>query len=131
MDAQRISALAVELGYAVGPAHIRKLLRRASSRHVVFVAQRDEQVIGWVAVAMRETLISEDRAEVDGLVVTGALRDSGVGTRLLDRAEQWARERNARAVRLLSNVVREAAHEFYQRRGYHVLKTQHAFQKIL
>ncbi|HVS45273.1 MAG TPA: GNAT family N-acetyltransferase [Verrucomicrobiae bacterium] len=50
---------------------------------------------------------------------------------MLDRAERWARERGCPALSLRSNVIRERAHAFYERRGYTHKKSQHYFEKRL
>jgi GNAT superfamily N-acetyltransferase len=49
----------------------------------------------------------------------------------MNRAERWARSQGLKSVYLRSNVAREKAHSFYQRLGYRIIKTQHAFQKKL
>ena len=52
--------------------------------------------------------IAEDpRVEVSGLVVDEKRRSQGIGEKLLERAEQWAREKGCRAVGLRCNVIRE------------------------
>ena len=51
--------------------------------------------------------------------------------RLMEEAEQWARDKGCRSVRLRSNVVRAEAHAFYERLGYSVFKTQKNYRKML
>jgi GNAT superfamily N-acetyltransferase len=70
-------------------------------------------------------------AEVGGLVVEASRRDRGIGAALMDAAEAWARGRRLERVRVRSNVVRTAAHRFYVRQGYSVLKQQAVFSKHL
>ncbi len=80
---------------------------------------------------LHETITDSGRADIEGLVVEDEYRGNGIGRLLVDAAETWARRRNCASMRLVSNVVRERAHEFYKRLGYSVLKTQHAFKKLL
>jgi GNAT superfamily N-acetyltransferase len=54
-----------------------------------------------------------------------------VGLKLLERAEQWAREKGCTMVGLRSNVIRDRAHAFYERNGYEHFKTQKSFRKQL
>jgi GNAT superfamily N-acetyltransferase len=82
-------------------------------------------------VAERGTLLSSRRAEIEGLVVEDEYRGNRIGEMLVDVAENWARRRGCTTLRLLSNIVRERAHEFYGRLGYDVLKTEYVFQKTL
>lgn len=88
-------------------------------------------VVGWIGVALHESLTDSGRADIQGLVVEDEYRGNGIGQLLVDAAENWARRRGCTSMRLVSNVVRERAHEFYKRLGYEILKTQHAFKKSL
>jgi GNAT superfamily N-acetyltransferase len=130
-DAQRIVTLAHQLGYDVGVEHVRRVLEDRVSWREVFVAIVPRVgVVGWTSVTARATLL-DYRAEIEGLVVDDEYRSNGIGALLLDRAETWARDRRCPAVRVLSNVVRERAHRFYDRRGYEILKSEYVFLKRL
>lgn len=131
-DAARIAALAHQLGYAVSEAHVRSTLALRGAQYEVFVAVVPRAgVVGWTSVRIEQTLTSERRAQIEGLVVEDEYRSSGIGASLLARAERWAAERGCSSLRLFSNVVRERAHGFYERNGYSVVKTEHLFQKPL
>lgn len=131
-DAPRIAALAVQLGYEVPVGHVEQFLLHGSENRVVLVAIVPRVgVVGWVAVAERHALLSSRRADIEGLVVEDEYRGNRIGEMLVEAAETWARRRGCTALRLLSNVVRERAHEFYRRLGYDVLKTEYVFQKPL
>ncbi len=103
-----------------------------SAEHGVFLAElADGQIGGWIGVFVYRSVEAEARAEVSGLVVDAASRSQGIGQQLLDRAEQWAREKRCRAIGLRTNVVRERAHAFYERQGYEHTKTQRSYRKSL
>lgn len=131
-DAQRIAALALQLGYEVPVAHVESFLAGESGDRAIFVAVVPRAgVVGWASVAQRSTLLSSGRADLEGLVVEDEYRANGIGEMLLDAAQAWASRRGCTALRLLSNVTRERAHRFYRRLGYEVLKTEHVLQKSL
>ena len=131
-DAPRITALAGQLGYEVPQQHVERQLRRMNEERTIFVAVVPRAgVVGWIGVALREGVIDSGRADIEGLVVEDEYRGNGIGRLLVETAEAWARRRNCSSMRLVSNVVRERAHEFYKRLGYSVIKTQHAFKKSL
>jgi GNAT superfamily N-acetyltransferase len=131
-DAQRIRVLAGQLGYEVPLEHVERQVQRVDAERTIFVAVVPRAgVIGWVGVALREAITDSGRADIEGLVVEDEYRGNGVGRLLVGAAEEWARKRGCTSLRLVANVVRERAHEFYKRLGYHVLKTQHAFKKQL
>ena len=131
-DAPRIMALAGQLGYEVPLAHVERQVQRMNGERTIFVAVVPRVgVVGWIGVALHEAVTDSGRADIEGLVVEDEYRGNGIGQVLVEAAETWARRRGCTSMRLVSNVVRERAHEFYKRLGYHVLKTQHAFKKSL
>jgi GNAT superfamily N-acetyltransferase len=131
-DAERIAALCVQLGYDVPLAHVERSLRHRDADNEIFVAIVTRVgVIGWISVHASESLTSSRAGHIAGLVVEDEYRGVGIGAILLDRAERWARERGCPALSLRSNVIRERAHAFYERRGYTHKKSQHYFEKRL
>ena len=132
-DYARIAELAGQLGYPSSPEEIAKRLddRRGLQEHAVFVAQRGDEIAGWLGAYVCRTVEADARAEISGLVVDPGFRSQGIGPLLLVRAEQWAREKGCRAIGLRSNVIRDRAHAFYERHGYKHTKTQKSFRKDL
>lgn len=133
-DVERIAVLSGQLGYPATAAQMRKRLLRIkpASQHAVFVADSPEDgVIGWVHVSRQPLLEVEIRAEVNGLVVAEGQRSLGAGALLLAAAEDWARKRGCKGMSVRSNVIRERAHQFYERHGYEHYKTQKSFRKPL
>ena len=132
-DAARISELATQLGYPSTTEQVLARLRTLpqDGTHAVYVAENAAGVIGWVHVFALLPVCHDRVAEVAGLVVDASCRASGVGKRLMDAAENWARKKGLDTVVLRSNVIREAAHKFYESLGYTRVKTQHAFRKVL
>ncbi len=57
------------------------------------------------------------RCWVEDLAVDSASRSQGIGGKLLDRAEDWARERGASHFELDTGLTRADAQRFYERRG--------------
>ncbi len=133
-DAPRIAVLSGQLGYPATAAEMRKRLRgiKPASQHAVFVADSAKDgVIGWVHVSREPLLEVEIRAEVNGLVVAEGQRSLGAGAKLLAAAEEWARKHGCKSMSVRSNVIRERAHQFYERHGYEHYKTQKSFRKPL
>lgn len=133
-DVERVAVLSGQLGYPATVAQMRKRLLRVkmASQHAVFVADSPEDgVIGWVHVSRQPLLEDEIRAEVNGLVVAEGQRSLGAGAQLLAAAEDWARKHGCKSMSVRSNVIRERAHQFYERHGYEHYKTQKSFRKPL
>jgi GNAT superfamily N-acetyltransferase len=133
-DAARLADLSGQLGYPATPAQIRQRFRaiRPVSQNAVFVAEaKDGGVVGWLHVSKQALLESEIRAEVNGFVVAEGHRSLGAGARLIAAAEVWARKHGCKYMSVRSNVIRERAHQFYERNGYEHYKTQKSFRKPL
>jgi GNAT superfamily N-acetyltransferase len=129
-----MAELSGQLGYKATGTEIEKRLAamRAAPDYAVFVAELpDGEVAGWVGVFVYRCVEADTRAEISGLVVDERIRSSGIGRRLMERAEEWARGKGCSAVGLRSQVLREGAHAFYQRLGYKHIKTQKSFRKDL
>ena len=133
-DAASLAALSGQLGYPSSADSVRQRLRSLLSKpdHAIWVAETDgARVAGWIHVFVHQVLESDRQAEIGGLVIDEQLRGQGAGKALVERAESWARARRLKSVYVRSNVVRKEAHVFYQKRGYKIIKTQHAFRKGL
>ena len=100
--------------------------------HFVLVATDDsDTLVGWIHAFLVHLVETDRFAEIGGMVVSEEHRCTGIGTQLLEKAEEWARSQKVMAIRVRSNVVRERAHDFYERSGYKQIKTSHVFQKPL
>jgi len=133
-DFARMAELAGELGYPAKPEEIARRIEgmKGSSEHAAFVAQLSGgEIAGWIGVFVYRAVEIDARAEVSALVVDARFRSQQVGLQLLERAEQWAREKGCHATGLRSNVIRDRAHAFYERNGYKHHKTQKSFRKNL
>lgn len=126
--------LSEQLGYPTEIAEMKKRLKsiKPASQNAVFVADLPGTgVIGWTHVSVEPLLEMGIRAEVNGLVVADGHRSAGAGWQLLEAAERWAKRQGCKSMSVRSNVIRERAHQFYERHGYEHYKTQKAFRKPL
>lgn len=131
-DAPAIAVLAGELGY---PTSILAMSLRLAAllEHrgdAVFVAEQST-VVGWLHISAVRSLESEAFAEIRGLVVAGNRRGSGIGSALVNAAEQWAMGQGFQKIRVRSNSVRSKAKLFYEKLSYAVVKNQNVFDKPL
>ena len=100
---------------------IRELLSRQNV--AIFVAEADEEVVGFVDVVLRQETETEGRVtrnygEVQNLVVVEGGRRRGFGTALMDGAEVWARDQGACEIELHAWEFADGPLGFYERRGY-------------
>jgi GNAT superfamily N-acetyltransferase len=133
-DAARIAMLSTELGYPATPSEMKSRLSRLkpASDNAVFVAENDQrEVVGWLHVSVTRLLEVPLRGEVNGLIVSEAHRSKGAGAELLLAGVGWAQSKKCASMSVRSNVIRERAHQFYERHGFEHYKTQKAFRKPL
>jgi GNAT superfamily N-acetyltransferase len=132
-DAGRLAQLAGQLGYPATKSETagRFAEIRDSDEHAVFVAEEGGVLLGWIHLIVSRSLVTEKRVDIAGLVVEEGQRRLGVGRKLMEEAEGWARGKGCSTIRLHSNVVRSGAHAFYERLGYQMMKLQKAFRKEL
>jgi len=132
-DAEQLAALNRELGYPTEPRQLVSRIKKVSKlpEHFFAVAEIESGVIGWVQAEHRFSLETGEKAELVGLVVGAGARRGGVGSLLVQAAEDWAADRGLSSIVVRSNVVRPESHSFYEGIGYTRSKTQHVYAKPL
>jgi N-acetylglutamate synthase-like GNAT family acetyltransferase len=131
-DIKAIAALSTQLGYPSTAGQVRPRLENISKDedHVLFIAEMSRGlVVGFVHVYVGVQVVSDSEATIGELVVDKDHRTRGIGRRLVQRAEEWARKKECSALRVNSNVVRNEAKVFYEGLGFEHLKTQRVFYK--
>jgi predicted N-acetyltransferase YhbS len=132
-DVPAIARLTAQLGYAESVESMRTRLQRivAHQEHLLLVAQSGEEVCGWLQALRAEVVESGTRVEILGLVVAEDRRREGIGSQLVARAEEWARQLGVEAVVVRTNVIRSQSQQFYAALGYQQTKTQAVYRKGL
>ena len=132
-DAESVARLCGQLGYAASVDETQARLRMIGSRpdQVVMVAENGGAVVAGIDLHIEHSIAAGKTVQIAGLVVDENHRGSGVGRLLMRHAEEWARSNGCSSLRLRSNIIRSQAHEFYEKLGYKVTKTQKAFAKEL
>ena len=132
-DAEAVAELSGQLGYPGSAEMLRRRIHAMarSEDRVAFAAMCDAGLVGWIDAAVERHLQAEDIVVIGGLVVRETARGCGVGRRLCEEVERWARERGVGRVRVRSQIKRVEAHRFYQRDGYRQVKTSLVLEKEL
>lgn len=108
-----------------------KLQNRLKSGHdKIFVAVVHDQVIGYVHACDYDVIYMDHLKNIMGIAVSKEYQHQGIGRKLLNAVEKWAKETNAAGVRLVSGETRSGAHQFYQACGYSSHKKQLNFMKL-
>lgn len=122
-----------ELGYAdLSTKTFYKQMREIEKRpeHMTFVAVSGETVVGFIGLQRAITYeIEGEFLRILVLAVSEEVQGEGLGTALLNHAEQYAQKQGIAFFTLSSSFRRTAAHAFYEKNGYR--KTSYAFKKTL
>jgi GNAT superfamily N-acetyltransferase len=90
----------------------------SASQHYL-CAVSGEELLGFCSLSVRKSLWGQGfLGYLDELVVDEDRRGEGIGSRLLERALELAREDGCSRVELDSAFHREDAHSFYEKHGF-------------
>lgn len=129
-DLPVIATLSGELGYSSDENIVlqRFMKIKSDTNNAVFVAESDSQkIVGWIHVMPRILILSRPIAEIGGLIVSEQYRRKGVGHRLVECAETWAKKHNYEGIIIRSDTKRIESHHFYPQIGYDLLKEQKVY----
>lgn len=106
---------------------IKKILNKDTDK--IFVAIINNKVVGYIHIHDYDLIYNDHLKNILGIAVSREYRHQGIGKALLCQAEKWAKETNAKGIRLVSGETRTGAHEFYKHCGYQFVKNQCNFIK--
>jgi len=132
-NAAQLVELSKTLGYKVEIEGVSLRLKDILSRsdHVFFVAMDGDRVVGFIHGYIWLMVEVPAAVEFGGLAVAEDYQNKGVGKRLIQAIEVWAREKKISWLVLSSNIIREDAHGFYEHMGYKKYKQSYWFEKRL
>jgi GNAT superfamily N-acetyltransferase len=133
-DAAAVADLATDLGYPSAERDIRRrydLIHERRDARLLVAEDTDRAILGWIHAQITQSLESDARIEIWGLVVAEKARGTGIGRRLVEAAEKWAETLGLTTVVVRSNQRRTGARAFYEHLGYTITKAQNAFRKTL
>lgn len=121
-----------EMGYEFSLDETKeKLLKLINSESdIIFVAVIGDEVIGYVHANDYDLIYAPHMKNIMGIAVAEKYKRNGIGKALLSEVETWAKETNAKGVRLVSGATRTNAHKFYHSCGYSGDKAQVNMSKM-
>lgn len=93
-----------------------------SPNSALFIAERNDKIMGMLSAIFYDTVATR-KAWIEDVVVDSSLRGCGIGTLLVEIAQNWAAERGAESLSLTSSPSRVAAHALYKRCGFSTIET--------
>lgn len=114
----------------VDGAYVRALeLIQATSDNAVYVAEAAGRVVGTFQLTFIQQLshCGARVAQLENVFVLAEQRSRGIGSAMLRFAIEAAEQNHCVRIQLTSNVRRQRAHAFYQRRGFEA--THHGMKR--
>jgi ribosomal protein S18 acetylase RimI-like enzyme len=105
--------VAVVLGWVA-----ESIAAEGSPGHALFVAEDGDRVVGFVALSTRTHFTGDVDAYIGHLVVDRAVERRGVGRRLLQEAEDWARVHGFETLTLDTGARNIGARALYESAGF-------------
>jgi GNAT superfamily N-acetyltransferase len=102
-----------------------KIIEDADS--AIFVTEAADQLIGFAEVYVRQDepnslRTSYRHGHLQSLMVKEAFRGQGIGAKLLEVAQQWAKEKGAAEMRVETWEFEEGPLRFYEKNDYRTLR---------
>jgi ribosomal protein S18 acetylase RimI-like enzyme len=94
----------------------------------IWVAEVNGKVVGFTGLL--EYLNEEGVVEIEPLVVSVALRDKGIGSKLVEHAKQKAREKGYRFITIGTGLRNEEAFKLYIKLGFDIVGGVELFQDL-
>ena len=108
---------------------LNKILKSAD--HCVYVALKNEELVGWIHGFYALRVASAFFTEIGGLVVNEKHRNNGIGKELVNKLIDWSKLKDCEKIRVRCNVLRKESHQFYENIGFEINKEQKIFNKSL
>ena len=88
--------------------------------NIALVIEDNDKILGYLTGAVRDRSWREQTkvAELDGLYLSEDIRNQGWGSKLIDRFKQFARDNNAKALKVMTNYNNSIARSFYEKNGF-------------
>ena len=118
-DFHDICLLSQELGYECDEQKVKERIKYIlkNTKDIIFVARQADEVIGYIHGSPYELIFADSLVNILGVVVNKQHRNLGVGGKLMEKLESWAKENGFSGVRLVSGEDRLNAHKINEITG--------------
>ena len=132
-DLPAVTQLLEQLGYTISAQELAKRYETVAEdrTHAVWVAVSDDKIVGFLHAFGRPALEKPPEVVIQAMVVDHTMPKGGIGARLVEQSERWAKTQGYTSIALSSHVDRADAHAFYERLGFKTVATSRLFRKIL
>lgn len=90
---------------------------QANSAYLLLAAKEDGELLGSMLGICCQSLTMSFLV-VEDVIVKDGLREKGIGRKLMETLDEFAKSRNCAYAILVSSAFRTGAHQFYEKVGY-------------
>ena len=102
-----------------------------NSPYLSLIAVKDHNVVGHIMIDIRNDVVKNKTIfYLHYVCVSAQERNQGIGTALLKKVEELAKEKNVNSIEFTSNKRRLAAHNLYLKNNYLVRDTTYFHKEI-
>ena len=99
--------------------YIEESVYATDGRQIVYIAEKDSVALGFIQVVQSKDEISQEIcSRVPLLAVTKEAQGMGVGRRLMEEAQMWAKTNGHRLLQLEVFYNNDQARGFYEKQGF-------------
>ena len=119
-DSEAIANLLHQLGYPVSIAETAERIKKYNQpSYALWVAKKENITVGFIALHIYEVLhLPAPEGRILSFCTDEKVRGEGVGTFLLQQAENYFKENGCYKIVMNSNLRRTETHQYYINRGY-------------
>ncbi|CAM5185069.1 hypothetical protein UACE39S_01446 [Ureibacillus acetophenoni] len=83
-----------------------------------------EDIVVGLLWAYKRVIFKEVRLHIGHIVVSSKLRSSGIGSKLLEQLENFAKNESINKIELMASIDNENTMKFYNKKGYSIVRVQ-------
>lgn len=126
-DAIYIRELVKQLGYDMALEDVRDSIENIindDNRYICVAETKNGQVVGYAHIGEAKLAYIKYGAEFHELCVESKYRAKGIGKKLIEMVQEWAKAKGCLFIMGRSNAIRTKSHEFYKHVGFDIIKKQ-------
>jgi len=127
----RVKELLLQLNSDKGEKYIEQILDQMHTfkNYKCFGLYENDKIIGissgWTSIR----IYCGKQLELDNVIIDEKLQSKGLGTKFLDKIEEWALQKDYQSISLNTYVSNSGSHKFYFNQGFKILGFH--FQKLI
>lgn len=100
----------------------RKYFLNLIKNSFVMIAEKESKIVGYLAGSINEygaySYYEGKTAELENMYIVPKYRNTGIGSELISKFENWCSENNAKRIMITSNISNKSAINFYKKNKY-------------